>query len=321
MIRLVALLLSLCILLLTGCAGTETTGEDSTNYQVIDECGRVLQLQGRPQRIFAGTTSLEEVLIDLVGPQRLVAISAGATDPSSSLISDKAKDISHTYHGRKSIEGIVALNPDLVVIQDNMNKEYVKALQEAGLNLYITHVPLNTGMIKERIRKLAAITGEKARGERLVSTMEGKLEIVERALRKLPREQEKIVMAYSSQGVFGSRKGLFNNICVNAHVINGAALAGLEYGEHLSKEKIVEYNPDLLVFPQYNIAKQEKTARLIEEVLSDPALQGVKAVREKQVLIIKERYRSTTSHYVGDAVLSIAQSAYPEYFQEVKKND
>ena len=33
-------------------------------------------------------------------------------------------------------------------------------------------------------------------------------------------------------------------------------------------------------------------------------------------MIIKDRYRSTTSHYVGDAILEISKNAYPQYFEE-----
>lgn len=39
-------------------------------------------------------------------------------------------------------------------------------------------------------------------------------------------------------GAFGSKNGLFHDICIRSGLRNGAAIAGLKRGEHLSKEKL-----------------------------------------------------------------------------------
>jgi iron complex transport system substrate-binding protein len=112
---------------------------------------------------------------------------------------------------------------------------------------------------------------------------------------------------------------LFNDICINAGVTNGAALAGLVRGEHLSKEKILEVDPDVLMFSDYSSTQEGDTVLFRKEVLSDPALQSIKAIKNNNIIIIKDRYRYAASQYIGDGILDIAKKTYPEYFKKNKK--
>ena len=83
---------------------------------------------------------------------------------------------------------------------------------------------------------------------------------------------------------------------------NGAAMAGLNRGEHLSKEKIVSVNPDILIFPHYSSTQKGDVDKLRQDVLNDPSLQTVKAVKEKKFIIINDRYRYSASQYIADAL-------------------
>ena len=95
------------------------------------------------------------------------------------------------------------------------------------------------------------------------------------------------------------------------------ALAGLVRGEHLSKEKIVEVDPDILMFSDYSSTQEGDSELFRKEVLDDPALQSIKAIKNKNIIIIKDRYRYAASQYIGDAICDIAQKTYPEYFDQI----
>ena len=236
------ILVIIMILAATGCsferptAVTESTAVQ-TQYQVTDDKGNILHFNESPKRIYATTLSLEEILTELVSLERIAAISEPAADPKTSLIIDKAAQILLKLPQKVSVEQIFALKPDLVIVQENSNTAFIQALKDVGLKVYITKVPTTLNMVRQRIINLSVAVNEKQQGNSIIDELDHKTKLVKDVTDTMSAEEKKILMGYSLLGVFGSEAGLFNDICINAGVINGAALAGLVRGEHLSKEK------------------------------------------------------------------------------------
>ena len=318
------ILVIIMILGITGCSFDKTVlftekTEVKTQYQVVDDKGNILDFTDTPRKIYATTLSLEEILTDLVPLERIAAISEPAADPKISLIADKAAQISLKLPQKVSAEQILAIKPDLVIVQENSNTAFIKTLKDSGLKVYITKVPTTLNMVRQRIINLSVAVNEKQQGNRIIDELDHKTKFVKDVIGTMSAEEKKILMGYSLLGVFGSAEGLFNDICINAGVTNGAALAGLVRGEHLSKEKILEVDPDVLMFSDYSSTQEGDTVLFRKEVLSDPALQSIKAIKNNNIIIIKDRYRYAASQYIGDGILDIAKKTYPEYFKKNKK--
>ena len=320
--RSIILIMVLITATLTGCGVVKDTEVPSgafpgEYYQVTDDKGNVLEFNKKPTRIYATTLSIEEILVDLVPLNRIVAISEPAADTKISLIADKAAHIYVKLPQKASTEKILSLKPDLVIVQENSNAAFIQSLKDVGLKVYITKVPTTVKMVRSRIINLAAAVGEKQQGGKIINELDNKTETVNKVIGRIPKSEKKILMAYSLLGVFGSAEGLFHDICINAGVTNGAALAGLVRGEHLSKEKIVEVDPDILMFSDYSSTQEGDSELFRKEVLADPALQSIKAIKNKNIIIIKDRCRYAASQYIGDAICDIAQKTYPEYFDQI----
>lgn len=307
-------------LMLAGCTTDSTANTDiRQGYEVQDDYGNTVKFDAKPQKIYATTISLEELLLDLIPPEHFAAISQEATDARYSLVKEKADRVAKKVPIKLNVESIVALKPDLVIAQENLNKAQIEVMKAAGLRVYVVKVPTNAKMIEKRVLNIAKAIGEEKRGNELVKEMNEKLQYVKKITGDIPIEKRRIVMAYSLMGVFGSKEGLFNDICENAGVRNGAGLAGLVRGEHLSKEKIVAVNPDLFIFPIYSSTHEGDADKFREEVLSDKSLATVKAVKNKSFILINDRYRYTTSHLYADSVLEISRKSYPELYAKEKE--
>ena len=86
-------LLLLCLLFfLPGC-GEKPAGAVSGGYDVVDDRGRTIHFDAKPQRVYGNTLSLEEVLLDLLPPERIAAVSPPTLDPEYSLAADKAAKV------------------------------------------------------------------------------------------------------------------------------------------------------------------------------------------------------------------------------------
>ena len=97
------LVLILLMMIFTGC-GTQPHVDNKPNdaYSVVDDYGNVLQFDAKPKRIYAGTLSIEELLVDLVSADRFVAISEDALDGNISLIKEQATHINHPLSNLES---------------------------------------------------------------------------------------------------------------------------------------------------------------------------------------------------------------------------
>lgn len=312
------LVIVLLMMIFTGC-GMQPQSDNKPNdtYSVVDDYGNVLRFDSKPKKIYAGTLSIEELLVDLVAADRFAAISEDALDGNTSLIKKKAEHVKKVVPAYIGVEAILALQPDLVIVQENHNKAFIDALKDTGLKVMVTKVPTNLDMVQKRIALIARAVGEEERGKQIINDMDKKLAVVQSKVGKIPEEKRKIAIAYSLMGAFGSKNGLFHDICIRSGLRNGAAIAGLKRGEHLSKEKIISTDPDLFIFPRYSATKKGDVDKLREDVLNDQSLQTVKAVKNKSYFIIADRYRYSASQYMADAILFMSEQAYPELYSDV----
>ena len=177
------ILVIIMILGITGCSFDKTVSvtektEVKTQYQVVDDKGNILYFTDTPKRIYATTLSLEEILTDLVPLERIAAISEPAADPKISLIADKAAQIPLKLPQKVSVEQILALKPDLVIVQENSNTAFIQALKDVGLKVYITKVPTTLDMVRQRIINLSVAVNEKQQGNRIIDELDHKTKLV-----------------------------------------------------------------------------------------------------------------------------------------------
>lgn len=310
------LILGIIMMLLVGCGSSVNDNPNECVYSVQDDFGNIVEFTSKPQRVYATTLSIEELLVELLPPERIAAISTDAVDDNYSLIVDKAQRISKKVPPRINVESVVALRPDLVIVQANVNKAYIDALKDVGLKVFVTKVPTTINMVKSRIIKISEAVGEVEKGKLIIGDMNKKLSSVDSKVGALPKNKRKIAIAYSMLGAFGSKDGLYNDICERSGLLNGAAMAGLVRGEHLSKERIVDINPDVLIFPSYSSTQKGDVERMRQEVLNDPSLQTTNAIVNNNYIIINDRYRYSASQYIADGVLDISRKAYPELYNK-----
>ena len=154
--------------------------------------------------------------------------------------------------------------------------------------VYVAGSPKTIEAMRKKVFGVAAAAGEKSKGEALVSTMDNKLAELESKLKVIPKDKEKVVMAFSFIGAIGRKDNLLDDIFQYAHVRNGAAEAGLDQGSSaLSKERIIAI---------------------------DPAFKNIKAIKNNRLEFVSDRYRYVASQHVTDSIEAVAKAVYPELF-------
>lgn len=303
------------LLLCVGCAPDVRQGSSGYHYETVDVSGYTVRINGKPQRIVSLNLGTDEILIDLVSPERVAALSHLAEDAGLSSIANRGYKYPVKLRDRNA-EAIVALRPDLVLMADSIPEEVRTSLREMGITVHVSHSPQSLQEVEQRIEQIAKLVGEEEQGREIVENMQGKLDGVKAKVDQIPAQERKSILAFSFSGVFGRADGMFHDLCVHAGVVNGAAKAGLQKNRPLSKEQIVLINPDVFLLPTWSSDNKDDSEAFREEVRGDPAYQTVTAVKNNRLVFVSDRYRYCVSQYAADSVEQIAKAAYPALFQE-----
>jgi len=272
-----------------------------------------MTIPNEPQRIVSLTLGSDEMLLGLVDKSRILALTRYAEDAGISNISAEAAGVGETATMDK-LEAVIAMKPDLVILDTWADAKYVKQLRDAGINVYAFQTPCNIDEQKITISELANITGADTKGKELVDWMDAKLKEVDARLTQLKPEDKLTVMDYGEMGSSGKGTNV-DDIMTRAGLINVVSRAGIEGWPTLSKEKIIEFNPDIILLPSWYYDQKNSLQGMIETLKSDKSLQTVKAISGDKLIAVPNPHISAISQYVVLAVEDVAKAAYPELFK------
>lgn len=309
-------LLFISPLIFSGCKETNqaTSKKSEVAYNVTDMTGTNLAFKESPKRVVSLNCGVDEILLDLLPPERIAALSARADDPGICASVEKAKTVSKRVQGR-NVEAILALNPDLVVMPDWIGIDLVNGLRAVGVPVYVFKTPESLADIQDVIRKISTVVDAKEQGDEIVLTMQKKLERVQKITKQIPADKKQTLIPLSLMGSFGGKGTTFDDMCNYANVTNGVSASGVAKKSSIAKEMIVKMDTDVFIIPTWDFEESGKADNFIKEIKSDPALSTVKAIKNNRLVKVHDAYLYAASHYAGNAVEEIAQAAYPEYFK------
>ena len=304
------LVLVVVCLLLTACRTVPEAAQGGAgSYTVTDSQGTVVTVPARPHRIVTLSMSTDEVMLGLVPPEDMAAVNGLLDDPVSSNVVDLAKKVERRV-GNPTVEELVALSPDLVIVPDWGDLAIVPSLREAGLTVVVCKGARNLAEIKETIVLLAQAAGVPERGEKLLAMMDEHLKGIEKKVSAIPESERKTVVLISLMSGYGGIGSSFDDACCYAGVKNGRSALGIRDGQVMTKEQLVEINPDILFVPTYNDHGKFDVDKFRKEYFDDPSLQTVKAIREHHLEEPTEAYIYNCSQ---DFVLGVQEIAYRAY--------
>lgn len=130
------------------------------------------QPTSHPVRVMSVNLCTDQLLLQLLRPDRIVSVSWVARDPGSSAMTREASAVG-VNHGLA--EEVLAQRPDLVVASSFGTPTLRAMLHRLGYPLVEIDDPVDLAGLRRATRTLAAALGERARGEALVADMDTKL--------------------------------------------------------------------------------------------------------------------------------------------------
>ncbi len=298
-----------------GSAGLASAEQARFPLSVTDDAGVRITLASPPGRIVSLTLPTDEILLSVVGSQRLAAVTTLAQDPAVSNAAAQAADVPRKM--TLAVEPIVALRPDLVIAASWSDAGVVSLVRAAGVPVYLVASPTSVESVEALIRRIALITGEPVRGAALVEGMERKLRAVADRIGRIPPGKRLRVLDYTTFGASMGKGSSWDDIVHRAGLINAVdGLVSDQWGQvPLSTEKLLLLDPDVIILPGWVYGDSRGARSFASGIRENAALQGLSAVKAGRVYMMPENLRVSTSHYIADAVEWLARTAYPKAFE------
>ncbi|KXO14330.1 Periplasmic hemin-binding protein [Moritella sp. JT01] len=272
---------------------------------VMDGLGNPIVIEKPPQRISSKTLFTDAVLLDLIDESALSSLTDLAINPNYSLIIDRLPK--NVPLMGLNIEMIIANRPDIVFAANWSDASKLSMLERAGITVFRLQAPKNIQEIENEILRVGKIVDRNKAAKQIVATMRLRLKAD-----IIPVEHKLTGMDYNPWGTSSGQNSSWNGLLEQAHVDNIIKdYATDKYGQvPVSKEMIILLNPDVLFIPEWVYGNENTAEQFKQQVLSDPSLQSVNAIKYNRVYQVPHALRGVYSQYFVDAIRFINHSVY-----------
>jgi iron complex transport system substrate-binding protein len=260
----------------------------------------VLVLDHAPSRVLPAFASAVDFLVDLLPPERVVALPSTASEWSvlATMTGEwRARPVLTAF----SAEEVLALSPDLVLVQSWLSPSTIETLRRKNVPVLDLPLPNDWEGILQTIRALGALLEVRERAESVVSGLET------RRIALAARKKVEIrALCYSNRGGGGDTAGRDSTgdlMLELAGLSNAAREIGLEGNPPIDHETILLLAPDLFVVAAAPSSTQSPAA---EYLRADAKLASLPAVREGRIAVLPVELFSTASQHLLDAAETLA---------------
>lgn len=256
-------------------------------------------------RIVSLTLSGDEMLLDLVDTDRIVGLSGKINeDKEMSNIWDRVGKFPKV---ESNIEVLANLEPDFVIAASWMKKEVLEQIQDVGAKVYIYKTPKNFKEQEQLILELSKLLEVEDNGKKIVKNMEMRLEKLQNRIAKVKDHTPRMLM-YTSFETTNGAETTFDDMVNQIGGENVAKSAGIVRNQKISKEKLIELDPEIIIIPLWS--NHINSEEFIEFVKNDESFQNIQAVKNNKVYVLLHKKLSPTSQYMIDGIEALGEVIY-----------
>ena len=267
-------------------------GQQAEGYPrtFTDARGHTVTLASPPSRIASIVLGVDENLLDLVDPSRIVVMTELSRHPAISNVADRAPADKAIIRDRW--QPVVDAAPDLVLVA-SYTAGLAAPLIERGLPVYEFSDFSSVDSLLQNFLTLGRLVGEEERAEAIVRERRAELRTAGRKSWRRP-----IRAIFYSEGLLFAGGTVPSEIIELAGLDDAAADFGLVGRVTATPALMDNLRPDVVLVGEDSEAIAAQTLAGFER----PEFQGVDAIRSGRVYTIPSRHATTVSHHIVSAV-------------------
>jgi iron complex transport system substrate-binding protein len=196
------------------------------------------------RRIASVSTIADEVLVDIIEPSRLVAVTRYTLESGRRPWRFEGKTGIATS---KDVEAIVALEPDIVFVNGFTDVRHLARLRDAGLTVFNLGPMYGLATLLPNIEQISTVVGVRDRGRELAENFERRLGAVAAGLPEDQRREAVYVGIYGDRLYGGTVGTSVADVLRAAGVIDVAARAGYTGSPAYSNEQLLSLDPPWII--------------------------------------------------------------------------
>ncbi len=251
-----------------------------------------------PRRVASLNLTADELLVEMLPPERLVAVTRWADDADMSNVAGRVPATAVRLP-RADLERLVALRPDLVVVSEYTDADFLRLLEKSGLRSHRLSGLDTLAGIRVAIVELGEAVGTPEAAARLAARFDAVLGELARRLEGTKRPR---VLYWADPHTAGSGTAI-GALIEAAGGTNVAGELGLRGIVPLAGERAFAADPDVLL-----ITRGSGAATALR---GHPLLSRTRAVREGRVVEIPNRLLVALSDRAADAAWWLASRLHP----------
>jgi iron complex transport system substrate-binding protein len=195
------------------------------------------------RRIASGSTIADELLLEFAEPDRIVAFTKFSQENPSKAHRFSGKPL---LSGLDDLETLIALEPDLLLLNTLGSQTRVARLRELGIRVFDLGEMRGVESFLANARAVATIAGRTSLGERYAERFRARLHRVAPDVPKGERKRAAYLSVFGTSIYGGGRRTSYDDVLRHAGLENALAKT-YEGWPDLGPEEVLASNPELVV--------------------------------------------------------------------------
>ncbi len=266
---------------------------------VADDTGHQITLQEPPSAIISLSAGHTEILYALGAGGQIIAADNFSDCPA------KASQLTHLDSYAPSVESIIALKPDLVILFFDPG-DLVNSLSAANIPALLLQSPASVSKVYRQIDLLGQVTGHPDETGALITRMRDAIAAVTKKLEGVdqgPKVFHEVDNTYYTSGPGSFVADLYKLLKAR----NVADATGQPFPQ-MTSEAIVQADPEVIILAD------EVAGESADTVSARPGWSGISAVKNKRIHAINPDIISRPGPRLVEALQTLAKLLYPDKF-------
>ena len=259
-----------------------------------------------PRRVASINLSADEILVEILPPGRLVGVTRFADEPGTSNVVGRVPPSVFRFQ-KADMERLVALAPDLVVVSEYTDADFLKLVERSGMRWHRMEGLESIAGVRQAILDLGRVVGAEEAARGLVARYDATLSELTRRLAGAPRPR---VLYWSGEMTAGADTAIGALIeCAGAR--NVGREIGVQGVTPPGAERAFLADPDVILVSSW--------PGMLQAVKDHPLLSQLGAVRQGRIVVLPNERLIALSQYTADACWDLASLLHPDRVPRKKK--
>ena len=268
--------------------------------KVVDSYNRTVIIEKEPKRIITIAPNITEGIYALGKGSSVVGRSDYDDYPAQALKVPSVGDLL-----QPSVEKIVELKPDVVIVSAMFDKGVIKKLEALNVKVVALGGEENFNGVYGTMSKLGQVVNASGKAQTIISDMKKKVAEITDKVKDAKKPTVYYVAGFGKSGDFTAGKDTFIGSMID--IAGGKNAAGDVVGWNYSVEKLVEKNPDVLICSKLYDSKKG--------IEATNGYKDLKAVKNGKLLEIDENIIVRQGPRLAEGLEAIAKLVHPELFK------